>query len=113
MLATPPSPLKASISSRLTCSAQPQAQTTKINKLFNAGAQCSPRHACPLPGAILMQVHKGLQAAPALVQRGMGNSGFCMQSHAASACMAIFLKRRVFSGRFMRIFCGSARPVGT
>lgn len=30
-------------------------------------AQCSPRHACSLQGALLMQVHEGLQAAPVLV----------------------------------------------
>ncbi|HEJ0180624.1 TPA: hypothetical protein SLO90_001308 [Citrobacter koseri] len=47
------------------------------------GAQCSPRHACPLPGALLMQVHEGAQAAPVLVRRGVENSEFCMQSHAA------------------------------
>ena len=59
--------------------------TQKIN--FNSTprlcAQCSPRHACPLPGALLMQVHEGAQAAPVLVRRGVENSGFCMQSHAA------------------------------
>lgn len=37
-------------------------------------AQCSPRHACPLPGALLMQVHEGVQAAPVLVRRGVENS---------------------------------------
>ncbi|EJC0927029.1 hypothetical protein MX207_005226 [Salmonella enterica] len=46
-------------------------------------AQCSPRHACPLRGALLMQVHEVAQAAPVLVWRGVENSGFCMQSHAA------------------------------
>jgi len=53
------------------------------NNNFNAGAQCSPRHACPLRGALLMQAHEGAQAAPVLVLRGVENSGFCMQSHAA------------------------------
>ena len=53
------------------------------NEFNNAGAQCSPRHACPLPGALLMHVHEGTQAAPVLVRRGVENSGFCMQSHAA------------------------------
>ena len=53
------------------------------NEFNNAGAQCSPRHACPLPGALLMQVHEGTQATPVLVRRGVENSGFCMQSHAA------------------------------
>ena len=53
------------------------------NEFNNAGAQCSPRHACPLQGALLMQVHNGLQAAPVLARRGVKNSGFWMQSHAA------------------------------
>lgn len=46
-------------------------------------AQCSPRHACPLRGAFLIQVHEGAQAAPVLVRQEVENSGFCMQSHAA------------------------------
>jgi hypothetical protein len=53
--------------------------------IFNEidGLQYSPRHACPLPGALLMQVHEGVQTAPVLVRRDVENSGFCMQSHAA------------------------------
>lgn len=51
--------------------------------IITVSAQCSPRHACTLPGALLMQVHEVAQAAPVLVQRGVENSGFCMQSHAA------------------------------
>lgn len=47
-----------------------------------------------------MQVHEGLQAAPALVRRGVENSGFCMQSHA----WLFLLKRRVFSGAFYADF---------
>ena len=53
------------------------------NEFNNAGAQCSPRHACPLPGARLIEVHEGTQGEPVLVRRGVENSGFCMQSHAA------------------------------
>ncbi|EPL0121553.1 hypothetical protein OQO70_004747, partial [Citrobacter freundii] len=61
---------------------------TKIFSIFckhlsKGSAQCSPRHACPLPGALLMQMHEVAQAAPVLVRRGVENSGFCMQSHAA------------------------------
>lgn len=88
MLATPPSPLKAAISTRLTCPAQPQAQTTKINRLFNAGAQCSPRLACPLRGSVFMQVHRGAQAAPGQGGEGSGGTGKRMQNHAPCGCMA-------------------------
>nr|DAY54792.1 MAG TPA: hypothetical protein [Caudoviricetes sp.] len=31
-----------------------------------AGAQCFPRHACPLYGAILMQLHDHAGSVPAL-----------------------------------------------
>jgi len=31
-------------------------------------AQCSPRHACPLNGALLMQLHQWAQAAAGLAQ---------------------------------------------
>lgn len=31
-------------------------------------AQCSPRHACPLNGALLMQVHQWAQAAAGLAR---------------------------------------------
>ncbi|MEB6622455.1 hypothetical protein, partial [Enterobacter roggenkampii] len=31
-------------------------------------AQCSPRHACPLNGALLMQVHDRAQGAPVLAR---------------------------------------------
>jgi len=34
------------------------------------GAQCSPRPACPLKGALLMQVHGWPQAAPELALAG-------------------------------------------
>ncbi|WP_207104677.1 hypothetical protein, partial [Klebsiella pneumoniae] len=33
---------------------------------ISLGAQCSPRHACPLYGPLLMQVHEHAGAAPAL-----------------------------------------------
>lgn len=100
MLATPPSPLKAAISTRLTCPAQPQAQTTKINRLFNAGAQCSPRHACPLKGALLMQVHDCSQGAPVLALAGNSVSVKRMQNHAPYACMALIRKNGGIFGDF-------------
>jgi hypothetical protein len=50
------------------CAAQRHAQDAKINKHITAvGAQCSPRHACPLNGALLMQVHRA-QGAPVLAR---------------------------------------------
>lgn len=33
-------------------------------------AQCFPRLACPLNGAVLMQAHEPAQAAPGLVRAG-------------------------------------------
>ncbi|CAD7561013.1 hypothetical protein CIP106467_1213 [Citrobacter europaeus] len=51
-----------------------------------------------------MQVHEGTQAAPVLVRRGVENSGFCMQSHAAKACMAIFIKKTGIFGSFYTDF---------
>ena len=100
MLATPPSPLKAAISTRLTCPAQPQAQTTKINRLFNAGAQCSPRPACPLKGAHLMQVHDRPQGAPVLALAGDPVSLKRMQNHAPYACMAFLGEKGGIFGNF-------------
>ena len=38
------------------------------NEFNNAGAQCSPRHACPLKRSLLMQVHEPAQAAPVLAR---------------------------------------------
>ncbi len=88
MLATPTYLLKAFIAAQLTCSAQPEAQTTKINRQFNTGAQCSPRHACTLKGSLLMQVHKRSEAAPELALAGAAGGGKRMQNHAPYACMA-------------------------
>jgi len=51
-------------------------------------AQCSPRHACPLNGALLMQVHGWPQAAPELVLAGEAGTRKRMQNHAPYACMA-------------------------
>nr|DAL37933.1 MAG TPA_asm: hypothetical protein [Caudoviricetes sp.] len=35
-----------------------RAQTRKINPVTTSGAQCYPRLACALNGALLMQVHQ-------------------------------------------------------
>ncbi|WP_250388408.1 hypothetical protein [Escherichia coli] len=51
-------------------------------------AQCSPRHACPLLGALLMQVHEVAQAAPRLALVGSTGAGKRMQNHAPFGCMA-------------------------
>lgn len=81
------------------------------NNASDVGAQCSPRHACPLRGALLMQAHEGAQAAPVLVR-----GGWKIQSFACKAMQlgmhGYFIKKTGISGRFMQIFCGSARPVG-
>lgn len=51
-------------------------------------AQCSPRPACPLKGALLMQVHDRPQGAPVLALAGDPVSAKRMQNHAPYACMA-------------------------
>lgn len=38
--------------------------------IFITSGQCSPRPACPLNGALLMQVHEWPQAAPELALAG-------------------------------------------
>lgn len=58
------------------------------NNDSNVGAQCSPRHACPLLGALLMQVHEVAQAAPRLALVGSTGAGKRMQNHAPFGCMA-------------------------
>ncbi|MEG6168862.1 hypothetical protein [Enterobacter hormaechei] len=40
------------------------------NEFNNAGAQCSPRHACPLKGPLSMQVQEQPQTAPELTLAG-------------------------------------------
>jgi len=42
----------------------------KLNTHVNVGAQCSPRHACPLKGPLLMQVQEQPQTAPELALAG-------------------------------------------
>jgi hypothetical protein len=58
-----------------------------------------------------MQVNNLAEAAPELARKGEKNSGFCMQNHAAQACMVIFCEIAGFLGIFTRIFCGSAALV--
>lgn len=60
-------------------------------------AQCSPRPACPLKGALLMQVHDQPQGAPVLALAGNSVSIKRMQNHAPYACMIFFTgKQRDF-----------------
>lgn len=40
-----------------------------------------------------MQVHERPQAVPALVLRGIKNTGICMQNHAPYGCMAFFQEK--------------------
>ncbi|MCF0013086.1 hypothetical protein LZ660_20630, partial [Enterobacter hormaechei] len=55
-------------------------------------AQCSPRPACPLKGALLMQVHEQPQGAPVLALAGVSVTLKRMQNHAPYACMAFIRK---------------------
>lgn len=58
--------------------------------LLHFGAQCSPRHACPLRGALLMQVHEVAQAAPVLVRQGVGHSCRADEDETASSCPPLY-----------------------
>ncbi|MEQ3351467.1 hypothetical protein AAA169_19875 [Escherichia coli] len=51
-------------------------------------AQCFPRHACPLYGAVLMQLHEHSGSAPALAAHGQNGQPLRMQKHAPVACTA-------------------------
>jgi len=42
----------------------------KLNAVTRSGAQCFPRHACPLNGSLLMQMHQEPRGAPALALDG-------------------------------------------
>lgn len=56
--------------------------------LIPISAQCFPLLACPLNGAVLMQVHELAQAAPGLVREGGKKVQKQMQNHAPCGCMA-------------------------
>ena len=64
------------------------------------GAQCSPRPACPLKGALLMQVHDWSQGAPVLALAGDSVSLKRIQNHAPYACMAFLRKNGGIFGDF-------------
>ncbi|EPG4633803.1 hypothetical protein L9F79_005331, partial [Klebsiella pneumoniae] len=63
-------------------------------------AQCSPRPACPLKGALLMQVHDQPQGAPVLALAGNSVTLKRMQNHAPYACMAFIRKNSGIFGDF-------------
>lgn len=56
------------------------------------------RSACPLKGALLMQVYDQPQGAPVLALAGDSVSLKRMQNHASYACMAFCGKKAGFSG---------------
>jgi len=68
----------------------------------------TPRHACPLKGALLMQVHQWAQAAAGLARESVLRGLKRMQNHAPDACMAVSAKMTGFSGF---IFRATGRPV--
>ncbi|MGS8075395.1 hypothetical protein ACUZ97_02965 [Klebsiella pneumoniae] len=63
-------------------------------------AQCSPCPACPLKGALLMQVHDQPQGAPVLALAGNSVTLKRMQNHAPYACMAFIRKNSGIFGDF-------------
>ncbi len=56
-----------------------------------------------------MQVHKALQAAPVLVRGGVGVQDFACKAMQRKHAWLFFLKRQVFSGRYMRFFFAGLR----
>ncbi|EOZ5661440.1 hypothetical protein P3S38_05420 [Enterobacter hormaechei] len=70
------------------------------NNASDVGAQCSPRHACPLKGALLMQVHERPQGRPVLALAGDSVSVKRMQNHAPYACMAFLGDKGGIFGNF-------------
>ncbi|MES3328812.1 hypothetical protein [Enterobacter hormaechei] len=84
-----------------TFSAKPDIQVLIQKIKWNTPrAQCSPRHACPLKGALLIQVQDQLQGAPVLVLAGDPVSLKRMQNHAPYACMAFICKNGGIVGDF-------------
>ena len=71
-------------------------------------AQCSPRPACPLKGALLMQVQDQLQGAPVLVLAGDPVSLKRMQNHAPYACMAFLGEKGGIFGNFLKDYCAAS-----
>lgn len=83
-----------------------------INHYFSA--QCSPRHACPLKGSLLMQVHERPQGAPVLALSGDPVSAKSMQNHAPYACMAFLRKNGgILKGLLRSQFCTAAGVIQT
>ncbi|MEG5814676.1 hypothetical protein UXN81_11960 [Enterobacter hormaechei] len=64
------------------------------NNASDVGVQCSPRPACPLKGALLMQVHERPQGRPVLALAGDSVSVKRMQNHAPYECMAFIRKNK-------------------
>ena len=54
----------------------------KLNAVTTAGAQCFPRHACPLHGALLMQLQLYLHSTAGGLVRGFWCDLENMQIHA-------------------------------
>lgn len=65
---------------------QEARRRTQLNADTTSGAQCFPRHACPLDGAVLMQVHERFESASALATHGLNGQPLRVQSHAPNAC---------------------------
>lgn len=72
----------------------------QIKLTYLTGAQCSPRPACPLKGALLMQVHERPQGAPVLAVAGESVLVKRMQNHAHYACMAFLRENSGIFGDF-------------
>lgn len=71
-------------------------------------AQCSPRHACPLNGSLLMQVHDPSQGEPVLALAGDSMLVKYMQNHTPYDAWLFNGKMAGFSGIFER---PTVRPV--
>lgn len=63
---------------------QEARRRTQLNADTTSGAQCYPRHACPLDGALLMQVQRRIESQQPLLQPS--------QLHLVKRCKIMQLK---------------------
>lgn len=91
MEVSPPAPLmhfwvlSAHIMSKCCC----LGLTGDISQPKPSYAQCYPRHACALCGAVLMQLRDQLRSTPTLVPTAKAEQGIIMRNHARYACMTV------------------------
>ncbi|MBK2837821.1 hypothetical protein FKK72_00170 [Klebsiella pneumoniae] len=82
------------------------------NNAFNVSAQCSPRHACPLKGVLLMQGKGGLSSHRNWRWSGVqGRENTCKTMHLLDTWLNSG-KMTGFTGNFLRPTARPARRAG-